>query len=407
MSTFSGFIKEIPGISVDHFIERNRTESVAFLISHCHSDHMRGLDLPDSLPGPLYASPISAVFLKHRFPQVTENVVVLNIGDQTTICLDRENNARRVHVTAIPAGHCPGSVMFLFENENQQHILYTGDFRIAAKDLRNIKAFKDLCLETVYLDSTFFNPSYDYFPAQSETLARLVTLCSKWLDFNNRNVISLKLSATFGSEYLFMELYRQLKEKVHVQHREWQQYRYLASLDQCVTPEATAARIHACSGTGTFRQADQLHCQPELDYRNIMVIRPSAMRWRHLTAKDPFCKILRSDREEYAICYSNHASYGELVDFLRYLRPKQVQFCVLGKEDTDERRMRLLVGNILADETATGIDSDTLPVSFNGIVYRSPGRRVRREYSDDETEEEDTSIHTLPKRRRNLPAQIC
>lgn len=31
-------------------------------------------------------------------------------------------------VTAIPAGHCPGSVMFLFE-QNFKHVLYTGDFR--------------------------------------------------------------------------------------------------------------------------------------------------------------------------------------------------------------------------------------------------------------------------------------
>lgn len=35
---------------------------------------------------------------------------------------------KRTSVTAISAGHCPGSVMFLFEQENRR-ILYTGDFR--------------------------------------------------------------------------------------------------------------------------------------------------------------------------------------------------------------------------------------------------------------------------------------
>lgn len=38
------------------------------------------------------------------------------------------NTSINVVVTAIPAGHCPGSVMFLFE-QGDKKILYTGDFR--------------------------------------------------------------------------------------------------------------------------------------------------------------------------------------------------------------------------------------------------------------------------------------
>lgn len=39
-----------------------------------------------------------------------------------------EGITRYVSVTALPAFHCPGSVMFLFEQENVK-VLYTGDFR--------------------------------------------------------------------------------------------------------------------------------------------------------------------------------------------------------------------------------------------------------------------------------------
>lgn len=39
-----------------------------------------------------------------------------------------DNSIEKTSVIAIPAGHCPGSVMFLFEQSNQR-ILYTGDFR--------------------------------------------------------------------------------------------------------------------------------------------------------------------------------------------------------------------------------------------------------------------------------------
>lgn len=41
---------------------------------------------------------------------------------------DDEGITRYVSVTTLPAFHCPGSVMFLFEQDNIK-VLYTGDFR--------------------------------------------------------------------------------------------------------------------------------------------------------------------------------------------------------------------------------------------------------------------------------------
>ena len=78
MSTFLGTITEIPGISIDRF-DGDNLESQAFLLSHCHSDHMVGLDNPNGLPHPLYTSEISAVFVKNLFPKIT-NIVKLEIG---------------------------------------------------------------------------------------------------------------------------------------------------------------------------------------------------------------------------------------------------------------------------------------------------------------------------------------
>lgn len=37
MSTFSGFIEEIEGVSVDCFLEENTRRSTAFFLSHCHA----------------------------------------------------------------------------------------------------------------------------------------------------------------------------------------------------------------------------------------------------------------------------------------------------------------------------------------------------------------------------------
>lgn len=122
MSTFSGKIQEIPHISVDRFDENNLT-SEAYFLSHCHSDHMVGLyTLQYSLSKSdkfLYASEISCAILKKQYPVLENNVKVLDIYKPTTLLLEGGN----ISVLPIPAGHCPGSVMFLFETNIS--VLYT------------------------------------------------------------------------------------------------------------------------------------------------------------------------------------------------------------------------------------------------------------------------------------------
>lgn len=79
MSTFSGLIEEIPGISIDKFNGHN-LKSKVFFLSHCHADHMEGLDeAKNDLPGPLYLSEVSAVFVQRKFPHL-KKLKTLEIG---------------------------------------------------------------------------------------------------------------------------------------------------------------------------------------------------------------------------------------------------------------------------------------------------------------------------------------
>ncbi|XP_053698408.1 protein artemis-like [Sabethes cyaneus] len=411
MSTFSGLFEELPAISADRFLALNRSESVVFFLSHCHRDHMAGLELPEPLPGPLYTSPISAVFLKHRFPHLSSGIRTLEIGVATSITLNTDSESREIQVTAIPAGHCPGSVMLLFENQAHQQILYTGDFRLSPKDLRNIVPLRTVHLDAVYLDTTFFNRSFSYFPSQSESLAKISSLATEWLARDERNVVAFKLPALYGSEFLFVELYRRLKQKIHVRPEELQQYRYLVSLDDCVTANGKAARIHACQGTNPIRTGGWTCSSAKEEHddsRHVRVIRPSALRWRNLTEGKPFCRRLSESSEDYGVCYSNHASYSELEDFLRYLRPKRVHFNVLPKEDLKaERRMNRLVEAILPKDETVDMTLELAPMSFSGIVYRKSVGKSKPLLSDDDgsgsgqEDEERLTMLPLPKRMRS------
>lgn len=73
MSTFAGIMKEFPCISVDRF-DNDNLQSKIFFLSHCHMDHMVGLN--SKLPGPLYLSSISSVIIKKQFSGI-EDVVIL------------------------------------------------------------------------------------------------------------------------------------------------------------------------------------------------------------------------------------------------------------------------------------------------------------------------------------------
>lgn len=77
MSTFGGHLREISGVSVDRFDGINLSSKVFFL-SHCHTDHMIGLDNLDGLPGPLYLSPVSAVIIRRQYPKI--KVMAVNTG---------------------------------------------------------------------------------------------------------------------------------------------------------------------------------------------------------------------------------------------------------------------------------------------------------------------------------------
>lgn len=81
MSTFSGFLHGIENVSVDRFTEFN-LQSKVFFLSHCHMDHMIGLNdiTPESpLPGPLYLSEVSQIIIQRRYPAI-KDLIPLKLG---------------------------------------------------------------------------------------------------------------------------------------------------------------------------------------------------------------------------------------------------------------------------------------------------------------------------------------
>uniref|UniRef100_A0A182Y7M4 Protein artemis n=1 Tax=Anopheles stephensi TaxID=30069 RepID=A0A182Y7M4_ANOST len=400
MSTFPGYIPELPGIGIDRFDETVRDRANVFFLSHCHLDHMYGLSPNHPLPGTLYVSPHSAVIVGFRYPN--QAVYKVPIRERLTLSVTPPTGEDRYElcVRTIPAEHCPGSVMFYFETKTIR-LLYTGDFRLSAESLAVIE--QDQIRPTiVYLDTTFLEQDYTYFPTRQESMNRIRTICSQWLDADRRNIVTLWLPALYGSEELFHQLYLHLRERIHVYAAQRETYQHFETLRDVFTDDALGARIHACNGVTL--QGEMVCRKQEHNASFILTIRPSARRWRHLQRDQPFW--LECSKQLWFVCYSSHASSSELIEFLRKLQPeaRDIRFSVVGDE-IDRMRKEEYLSSLLPttveerlfdEEVVGGEEGETmLTLPYNDF---SAGTRTDKQLttttdrmqfdSEEETDEE-------------------
>lgn len=325
MSTFCGIIEEIPFISVDRFYGKN-LKSKLFFLSHCHSDHMKGLYDCEELPGPLYASPASVVLIKKQFPLLKSTIIALETECPQEIEYEADNHKYTIMVTSLSARHCPGSVMFLFQTKTC-NILYTGDFRITQNDLeKNFKILEDISIDVVYLDSTFLNKNYQEFPSQIDSINTILKIISEWLNINKNNQIFLEIPAQYGTEYLFIEIYRKLKQKIYIEKEQQNKYIYFSDMDKCISQNQNECRIHVI-------KSEKIG---EFDNRYKRIIRISALIWKNWKKGD---KIFTNNYNYYRVLCSSHSSLMEIKDFLNFIKPKSIKLNVIPSNENEKQKM--------------------------------------------------------------------
>ncbi|KAK0179567.1 hypothetical protein PV327_005308 [Microctonus hyperodae] len=339
MSSFPGLIDEIPGISVDRFNGDNFNSAVFFL-SHCHTDHMQGLDLQffqriHDKHQYLYCTPISKAILINMF-KLNDNLVntIRTIDGCSPIIINYNQDSKILYltVTCIPAGHCPGSIGFLFENE-QYRILYTGDFRFDIDDLSKIKPLhtnvQDKIIpkkfDTIYLDTTFFNSEFRYLPSRQKALREICKIVDNWISQNEKNIVVLECSANYGPEHLFIELSKALGIRIHVKDKVFNSYTIIPELANCISDNPRESKIHACMGKLNFRSG--MYCRSDVEPEFILTVVPSTLRWRNKNVSKCIFEWDENSRRFY-VCYSCHSSHDELEAFIKYFSPDKLYPCV-------------------------------------------------------------------------------
>jgi DNA cross-link repair 1A protein len=184
------FYKILPGffICVDAFRYGAVKDCYAYFLSHFHSDHYIGLTALWN-HGPIYCSKVTGNLVRQQLRVDQKWVVDLEFEQKVEI-----PNTNGVYVTMIPANHCPGSSLFLFEKvigkgktPRTQRVLHCGDFRACRAHVEHPLLRPDVInsvgekvgqqkLDVCYLDTTYLNPKYA-FPSQEEVIKACADMC--------------------------------------------------------------------------------------------------------------------------------------------------------------------------------------------------------------------------------------
>ncbi|KAL8952001.1 MAG: hypothetical protein Q9183_007419, partial [Haloplaca sp. 2 TL-2023] len=185
------FYKILPGFSicVDAFRYGAVEGCKAYFLSHFHSDHYIGLT-SSWCHGPVYCSRVTANLVRRQLRVDPKWVIDLEFEQKVEV-----PGTGGVHVTMIPANHCPGSSLYLYEkvigkgkNPKVQRVLHCGDFRACPAHVQHPLLRPDVVdkvtgkntaqqkLDVCYLDTTYLTPKYA-FPSQEEVIKACADMC--------------------------------------------------------------------------------------------------------------------------------------------------------------------------------------------------------------------------------------
>ncbi|CAG9791514.1 unnamed protein product [Diatraea saccharalis] len=283
-----------------------------YFLTHFHSDHYSGLK--KSFNKLLYCSKITADLCMSRLGVNSKYIRIINPDESVRV--------EGVEVMAVDANHCPGAIMLVFTLPNGKTLLHTGDFR-ATPAMESYPIFWNKDIHTVYLDTTYCNPHYD-FPTQDQSLEMALYLLRQkkmLLEQNGKKFSSVLIicgTYTIGKEKFFLGMARRVG----------------CSVWACPEKDRVLQAVEGHSFSNSSPQSCQLHVVPMRDltheklrryldslqgaFSEIVAFKPSG--WEN--GKNS--SVEKDSVTIHGIPYSEHSSFSELIRFVTFLKPKQV-----------------------------------------------------------------------------------
>ncbi|XP_060078956.1 protein artemis-like [Ylistrum balloti] len=413
MSCFKGRMSEYRSISLDRFDGPNLNSTVYFL-SHLHEDHTVGLSAPsfitrlkESSEIFLYCSEITKVLLAEspKYQHLERYIKTLPDSHPVTISIPPTHACKVdfVQVTLLPAAHCPGSVMFLFEG-SEGTVLYTGDFRWEASHISNVAALHDgdsvKPIQSLYVDTTFCHPDCFHIPSRQDCVEAVSGLVKEWIAKGHGHVVHFTPRSNFGHEHLLKEISTRTSLKIHVSNAKVRLYEQICGLRGVFTSDPDETPIHACLREKfTKGDSNSLPCgykAPKHSKINKMVILPSTMYFTKKMRLN-LSNIVEKTGGIYRVCYSFHSSYSEVRNVVTYLKPCKVRPNVKPEPDPSLGEVQKRLNHFLKMQHVEQ-KYETVDKKFGTLKKRK--KRKYAQYKDSCTSDSDELVFGSPDLKR-------
>ncbi|GMH35758.1 hypothetical protein BSKO_03626 [Bryopsis sp. KO-2023] len=312
--------QRVPGTSfvVDRFKYIWGVHCDTWFLTHFHADHYGGLGKSFD-QGVIYCSPPTAKLVNLRLKVPWNRLVELDINKPKMI--------RGVRVTFLDANHCPGAVMILFEPPDSLPVLHTGDCRLV-KSMQSNPLLEKLRGKRaiLVLDTTYCDPKHT-FPCQADVISFVVDAV-KAESFSDK-VLFLFGTYTIGKECVFMEAAKAVGKKVYISaaKREVMGCLDLTAKEKAMmTTNHEETNIHAVPLNQVRTDVmGNIMKRYRGKYTTVVGFQPTGWTFTKGMGKKTFGKRRKhGNMILYQVPYSEHSSFNELVEFVRWFDPKRI-----------------------------------------------------------------------------------
>ncbi|KAG6538393.1 hypothetical protein ZIOFF_003511 [Zingiber officinale] len=287
-----------------------------WFLTHFHMDHYQGLT-KNFCHGKIFCSSITANLVNMKIGVPWDRLQILPLNQKITIA--------GVSLTCFDANHCPGAIIILFEPPNGKVVLHTGDFRFS-EEMTNNALLQSCHIHTLILDTTYCNPQYD-FPKQ-EAVIQFVIEAIQAEAFNPKTLFLIG-SYTIGKERLYLEVARILKKKVYIGAAKLRLLRHLELPEEdmkWLTANEMESHVHVVPmwTLASFKRMKYAASQYSARYDLIVAISPTGWAYGKGKKKTPGRRWQQGTIIRYEVPYSEHSSFTELKEFVRFISPQQI-----------------------------------------------------------------------------------
>jgi len=325
-----------------------------YLLSHFHYDHYVGLGR--HWLKPIICSTVTKRLAVSRFKLPERLFITMDVGEEAVVA--------GVHLTALDANHCPGSLMFVLRLPTGLTTLHTGDFR-ASPEMEELPVLWNSRVDRVYLDTTYCSPQYD-LPAQGDVVARTVELAAEFVTRWPGAVVMVG-AYTVGKERLVKAVAEEVDGRLWTPAARREVWRCLGDrglLDRLVEARAEA-RVQVIdtklvSWGGLAHQLDRAGGM----FDRVLGIRPTG--WTHGKGEGREASLAglaiqtRGQVSLLEVPYSEHSSYSELRRFVKFLRVKEASQVVATVNRRQAKEMEGMVRGWIEERRREGPDSQPL-----------------------------------------------